>query len=252
MVHGVIGYWSVFRVGVSFIVLCTFVESYKELCDARNLNCEKWKDYMLEEHNRVRKAASAILGLLTWSKSLEKHALEYAQTCKGAHSDYVMRKDESGLACTWIGENGWSGYRSPGDDATKAFENEEKYWNHATQKCNLHWTKCGHYKQVISPKTCMLGCGRAKCGDHKRKIWCWYATNCRSCQPDKKRELLQLIGLRSENELEDFMRSLNNQTMPSPVSPPPSISSSGQAVTGVDTSESGEESDDVNDSVETT
>lgn len=36
-----------------------------------------------------------------------------------------------------------------GDDATRAFENEKRYWNYTLRKCNENWKKCGHYKLVI-------------------------------------------------------------------------------------------------------
>jgi hypothetical protein len=69
-------------------------------------------------------------------------------------------------------------------------------------------------------------------------------------EPDRKRNFLELFRLRSENELQDFMRELSNQTLVSPASPPPpSMTSSDQAVIGVDTSEIGEESD-ISDSVD--
>lgn len=35
-----------------------------------------------------------------------------------------------------------------GDDATRAFENEKRYWNYTLRKCNENWKKCGHYKLV--------------------------------------------------------------------------------------------------------
>lgn len=35
-----------------------------------------------------------------------------------------------------------------GDDATRAFENEKRYWNYTLRKCNEPWKKCGHYKLV--------------------------------------------------------------------------------------------------------
>ena len=39
-------------------------------------------------------------------------------------------------------------FTASGHDATKAFENEKRYWNFTIHKCNYHWKKCGHYKQV--------------------------------------------------------------------------------------------------------
>lgn len=36
-----------------------------------------------------------------------------------------------------------------GDDATRAFENEKRYWNYTLRKCNENWKKCGHYKLVF-------------------------------------------------------------------------------------------------------
>ncbi|XP_061196549.1 uncharacterized protein LOC133204821 [Saccostrea echinata] len=230
------------------VLLCESVEAYKEICiGGRELNCQEWKNHMLAEHNRVRKDKN--LPPLVWNSRLAKHALEYAQNCSRKHSDPSDRKYDSDLNCYWIGENGWSGYRSSGDQATKAFENERKYWDDKTDKCKFHWTKCGHYKQIISRRTCMLGCGRAKCGENKRRIWCWYATNCRSCESSKKRELIQLLGLRSVDDLYDFERDFRKQDMstaaPPTRQPPPS-----QEVTGVMSDESDENKEDRSDSIE--
>lgn len=206
-------YWVVF----SCIFLSVSLQAHCYLCPDNDLNCNEWKKYLVDEHNRVRQEASRELGLLTWNSTLADHALTYARKCYRNHSDYKERIRLTD-SCGWIGENGWSGYGTvSGDDATRAFENEKRYWNYTLRKCNEPWKKCGHYKLVIAPKMAQLGCGRARCGDGKLiRIWCWYG---RLCNDSKKREVQRLFGLSSVDQLYEFVRALNRQNH-APVPPP--------------------------------
>ncbi|XP_022345964.1 venom allergen 5-like [Crassostrea virginica] len=205
------------RIKMSMTIIGCIVISvvFQAVCKT-HATLDPWESYVLQEHNRVRKEASRDLGQLTWSSTLAKYAQRYAETCKGNHSSPEYRKHlTSGQeSCGWIGENGWGGYRSSGHDATKAFENEKRYWNFTIHKCNYHWKKCGHYKQIIAPNVCKLGCGRARgCGDTNQltKVWCWYGIRCNSCEETKKRELQQLLGLGSLDELYKFVRNVNDR-----------------------------------------
>lgn len=118
---------------------------------------------MTERHNKWR----AELGLppLKWSNKIAAVAQKWANVlknrgCKMEHSS------------TKYGENiYWSmGAKRTPQEAVDAWGSEKQYFNFETLTCNEHWSKCGHYTQLIWENTTSVGCAMAYCKDGA-EIW---------------------------------------------------------------------------------
>ncbi|XP_060074552.1 uncharacterized protein LOC132554261 [Ylistrum balloti] len=116
----------------------------------------------LEAHNYFRAKENAKdMQELTWSRSLQKKAADWADKCLWEHSPKSDRKFKS---ASTAGENL---FMSTAKDlnVTKAVNmwyNEKKYYSYKHNSCESG-KKCGHYKQVVWSKSYKLGCAAKRC-----------------------------------------------------------------------------------------
>ncbi|MCS6794357.1 MAG: CAP domain-containing protein [Raineya sp.] len=116
-----------------------------------------------ERHNYWRRE----LGLppLKWSNQLAKVAQKWADELKKKGCKMEHSTNKYGENIYWYKGS----KRSTPQKAVDAWAKEKENFNFETLQCNGHWTKCGHYTQLIWEDTKKVGCGVAYCGDEE--IW---------------------------------------------------------------------------------
>lgn len=123
----------------------------------------------LYAHNAMRRAKSE--PPLTWDYELEKYAQWWAgqrkSDCELMHS-FPEDDFELGENIFWGGGSAWSP-----TDAVKAWIDEEKYYDYASNSCESG-QMCGHYTQIVWRDTKRIGCARMVCEDGDVFITCNY------------------------------------------------------------------------------
>lgn len=148
----------------SVLAFCLFLlMSYRfpaVLQDDREPNAMKG---ITERHNYWR----AELGLppLRWSNELAKVAQNWANELKKRGCEMEHSTNKYGENIYWYKGS----KRSSPQKAVDAWAAEKQYFNFEKLECNGHWSKCGHYTQLIWENTKKVGCGVAYCGDEE--IW---------------------------------------------------------------------------------
>ncbi|WOG96849.1 hypothetical protein DCAR_0416187 [Daucus carota subsp. sativus] len=137
----------------------------KQLC----WNCVGEAFQFLFAHNIVR--AAKWEWPLTWDNELEKYAKWWADQrqgdCELRHSfpEYEFKLGEN---IYWGSGSDWKP-----SDAVRAWAEEEKYYEYATNSC-AEGQQCGHYTQIVWKTTRRVGCARVVCDSGDVFMTCNY------------------------------------------------------------------------------
>ncbi|KAK8626755.1 hypothetical protein V6N13_134387 [Hibiscus sabdariffa] len=120
-------------------------------------------------HNLVR--ATKWEPLLFWDFRLEKYARWWAMQrqadCKLQHS-FPEGDFKLGENIYWGSGSTWRP-----SDAVRAWSEEEKYYDYATNSCR-EGQMCGHYTQIVWKNTRRIGCARVVCDSGDVFMTCNY------------------------------------------------------------------------------
>ncbi|XP_027348385.1 basic form of pathogenesis-related protein 1-like [Abrus precatorius] len=121
------------------------------------------KDY-IDAHNKAR--AEVGVGPLSWSKTLESYAQNYAnkmvKDCNMVHSGGPYGENLAGSS---------GDITAPG--AVKLWVEEKANYDPNSNSC-VNNGECLHYTQVVWNETFDLGCGKAKCDNGWTYVVCSY------------------------------------------------------------------------------
>ncbi|RHZ10047.1 hypothetical protein DYB26_009479 [Aphanomyces astaci] len=125
------------------------------------------KDQLMVQTNKIRAAHG--ISPVTWDDKLEAEMQKWAGGCPGfkhggpkGSQNLATNIKCSGAACMKVLGASWMWY-----------DEEEKSWNYASNKCNGDWAKCGHFTNMMSPETTSMACGWSECGGDNN-VWCNY------------------------------------------------------------------------------
>lgn len=112
-------------------------------------------------HNEARRNVGIGIGM-TWDKTLEDYAHNYAQKlkvgCRMEHSDSPY------------GENlSWADHDLTVDSIVQMWVNEKQFYDYYSNTCALN-QMCGHYTQVVWRKSERLGCAKERCNNNHQFI----------------------------------------------------------------------------------
>ncbi|XP_059145898.1 cysteine-rich venom protein LEI1-like [Physella acuta] len=131
---------------------------------------EEEKATILKRHNDLRKTrGSSNMIKLEWSDEVAHSAFKHAENCDFQHSSNEMRSNVAGYKR--VGENLHVRNEDSIEDigiVIDAFNAEEPDWDFDSMRCL--GAMCGHYTQVVWPKTEVVGCAAKWCENTLRSV----------------------------------------------------------------------------------